>query len=138
MPDPERLSEATRHGTISYVTIPARDPITSGVFYEAVFGWTLTPPEDERVSWTLGPRDNQRVPFRDASAEVIGAFVAGRAPSEDGVLLHVAVEDIDATLREIEARGCEIVEPVRSEGDLRVALFRDPGRNVIGIWEAAG
>ena len=125
-----------RHGKVGYITIPARDPITSGVFYEAVFGWTLSPPDEERVSWVLGPRDNQRVPFSDTPLGVIGAFVAGRGPSSDGVLVQIYVEDIEAALREIEARGCEVVEPVRAEGGIKVAQFRDPGGNVIGIWEA--
>lgn len=126
-----------QHGKVSYIAIPARDPITSGVFYEAVFGWTLSPPDEERVSWTLGPRDNERVPFSDTSLGLIGAFVAARGPSSDGVLLHIYVQAIEDVLREIEARGCDVVEPVRSERGIRVAQFRDPGGNVVGIWEAA-
>ena len=125
-----------RHGRVSYIAIPARDPITSAVFYEAVFGWRLTPPNDVRVSWTLGPRDNERVPFSDTEGGLVGAFVADLGPSPDGVLIHVYVDDIDAALREIEGRGCEIVEPARDEGDLRIARFRDPGRNTIGVWAA--
>lgn len=122
---------------VSFLAIPARDPITSAVFYEAVFGWTLTPPEGERVANTLGPRDNARVPFSDTSAGVSGAFVAARGPSADGPLLHIYVDDIEQVLREIEARGCEIVESIHVEGDIRVATFRDPGRNVVGIGEHA-
>jgi predicted enzyme related to lactoylglutathione lyase len=125
------------HGKVSYIAIPARDPITSGVFYEAVFGWTLTPPDDVRVSWTLGPRDNERVPFSDTANGLIGAFVATLGPSADGVLLHIYVDGIEEILQEIEGRGCEIVEPVTSEAGVKFARFRDPGRNVIGVWEAA-
>lgn len=143
MPDDSELlpggvePHLARHGKIAYIAIPARDPITSGVFYEAVFGWTLRPPDDERVAWTLGPRDNERVPFSDTPAGIIGAFVAARGPSSDGVLVQIYVEDIEGVLREIEARGCEVVEMVRTEGGIRVAQFRDPGGNVVGIWEAA-
>jgi predicted enzyme related to lactoylglutathione lyase len=134
---PPHLAHLAHHGRVSYITIPARDPITSAVFYEAVFGWTLTPPEGDRVANTLGPRDNAHVPFRDTSSGVSGAFVAARAPSADGPLLHIYVDDIEQVLREIEARGCEIVESVRADGEIRVARFQDPGRNVIGIWERA-
>lgn len=125
------------HGKVAYIAIPARDPITTGVFYEAVFGWTLSPPDGERVAYTLGPRDNERVPFSDAPTGLIGAFVAARGPSSDGVLLHLYVDDIEGTLREIEARGLEVVEPLRIEDGIRVAEFRDPGGNTIGIWESA-
>lgn len=124
------------HGRVSFVAIPARDPITSAVFYEAVFGWTITPTEDERVWWTLGPRDNHRVPFSDTTTGLIGAFVADRGPTGDGVLLHIYVDGIEGIVQEIEARDLEVIEPVREERGMKVALFRDPGRNVIGIWEA--
>ena len=123
------------HGKVAYIEIPARDPITSGVFYEAVFGWTLTSVPDDRVSYTLGPSDNQRVPFSDTPTGLIGAFVAARGPSMDGVSLNIYVRDLLATLRDIEGRGCEIVEAPRAEGALRVARFRDPGGNIMGAWE---
>jgi len=126
-----------RHGRVSHITIPARDPITSAVFYEAVFGWTLDPPDGERVTNTLGPRDNARVPFSDTPSGLVGAFVAARAPSSDGPLLHIYVEDIEEVVREIEARGCQIVAPMRTEGGVRVATFHDPGGNVVGIWQRA-
>jgi len=123
------------HGRVSYLEIPARDPITSGVFYEAVFGWTLSPPDAERVAYTLGPRDNSRIPFSDTSTGLIGAFVAARGPSSEGLAIHIYVDDIEGVVREVEARGCEILEPVRVEAGIRVAQFRDPGKNVIGVWE---
>ncbi|MDA0815271.1 MAG: hypothetical protein O2924_01685 [Chloroflexi bacterium] len=47
------------------------------------------------------------------------------------------MEDIDHVLEEIEARGCEILEPVHTEQGVRVAQFQNPGGNVIGIWERA-
>lgn len=125
------------HGRVSYITIPARDPITSAVFYEAVFGWTLSPMQGERVAYTLGPRDDARVPFSDTPSGLIGAFVAARGSSSDGPVLHIYVEDIESVLREIEARGCEILEPVHTEGGIKVARFQDPGRNAVGIWERA-
>ncbi len=129
-------SHLAQHGRVSYLAIPARDPITSAVFYEAVFGWRITAPDDDRVAWTLGPRDNERVPFSDTPSGLAGEFVASLGPSPDGVLIHVYVDGIEGVLREIEERGCEVVEPVRDDGGLRFARFRDPGQNVIGIWEA--
>jgi len=105
------------------------------VFYEAVFGWTVSPPDGARVAHTLGPRDDARVPFSDMPSGLIGAFVAGRGPSSDGPVLYIYVEGIENVLQEIEARGCEILEPVHAEGGIRAAQFHDPGRNVVGVWE---
>ncbi|MCA9850294.1 MAG: VOC family protein [Dehalococcoidia bacterium] len=127
----------TQHGKLSFVAIPARDPITSAVFYEAVFGWTLSPPDDVRVSWTLGPRDNERVPFADVASGLVGAFTADRGPAKDGPLLHIYVDGIRDTVREIEARGCEVVEGVHTEHGIQLAQFRDPGGNTMGVWELA-
>lgn len=61
----------------------------------------------------------------------------GADPLPTGRLLYIYVEDLDRILQEIESRGCEILEPVHFERGVRVAQFRDPGRNVTGIWERA-
>jgi hypothetical protein len=67
---------------------------------------------------------------------MIGAWVTGRVSSEEpGVLPYIYVHGIDATLERIRTRGREIVKPAYPEGDLWVATFRDPGGNVIGIWQ---
>lgn len=143
MPDESELltggveSHLAHHGKVAYVAIPARDPITSAVFYEAVFGWTLDPPDDKRVVWELEPWDNTQVPFSDVANGIVGVFTGTRGASSDGVLLGIYVNDIEGTLREIESRGCEVVEPVHLEGAIRIARFRDPGGNVVGIWERA-
>ncbi|MCK9486465.1 MAG: VOC family protein [Dehalococcoidia bacterium] len=126
------------HGKVSYIAIPARDPITSGVFYEAVFGWTLSPLEDERVWYTLGPRDSQRVPFSDTDSGLVGAFVADRGATSDGVLFQIYVDDLEAVMLEVHARDLEVVDEPHTEDGITAARFRDPGGNVIGVWTAAG
>jgi len=57
--------------------------------------------------------------------------VAGEA----GVVPYVFVERVDETLEMAVAQGGEIVTPPYPEGDLRVATFRDPAGNVIGVWQ---
>ena len=112
-----------RPGKLSYVQIPADDPLAAGAFYEAVFGWSIR-------------GDAQHLSFTDASGELIGAFVSGRAISRDpGILPYVSVADIDAAIDLIVARGGLVVRDPYPEGDLWVATFRDPAGNVIGIWQ---
>ena len=48
---------------------------------------------------------------------------------------YVFVENLDEALERIQARGCEVVEEPYPEGDLWVALFRDPAGNVVGVWQ---
>jgi predicted enzyme related to lactoylglutathione lyase len=54
---------------------------------------------------------------------------------EAGVLPYVFVERVDETLEKVVAQSGEVVRQPYPEGDLRVATFRDPAGNVIGVWQ---
>jgi len=120
-----------RVGGISYLRIPAPGPQASAAFYEAVFGWKTR-------------RDRDDPGFEDGSGHVIGHFRADHAVAgEGGVRPYLFVENVDETLEKIADAGGEVVTDPYPEGDLWVALFRDPGGNVVGVWqqgprEAAG
>ena len=103
--------------------IPAKDPRASAAFYGDVFGWTVDATRADPS-------------FEDGSGHVIGHFVADLAVSgEAGVRPYVFVESVDDTLERASAQGGAPVEAPYAEGDLRVATFRDPAGNVIGIWQ---
>ena len=71
-----------------------------------------------------------------AAGAMIGEWVTGRVTSQDsGILPYIYVHGIDAVLERIRASGGEIIKPPYPEGNLWVATFRDPGGNVIGIWQ---
>jgi predicted enzyme related to lactoylglutathione lyase len=112
-----------RPGGISYLRIPAPDPEASTVFYEAVFGWEMR-------------RGRADPAFEDGSGHVIGHFRADHeVAGEGGVRPYVFVENLDETLAKARALGAEVVEEPYPEGDLWVALIRDPGGNVVGVWQ---
>ena len=114
-----------RIGGVSYLQIPADDPRRSAAFYEAVFGWRMG-------------GDPDRPSFEDGTGHVIGHFVAGETVAgEAGVRPYVFVERVDETLEKVVAEGGEVVEAPYPEGDLRVATFRDPAGNVLGVWQTA-
>jgi predicted enzyme related to lactoylglutathione lyase len=114
-----------RAGGVSYLRIPAADPRASAAFYAAVFGWTV---EAERAEPS----------FEDGSGHVIGHFIADLpVAGEAGVLPYVYVDDVEATLERATTEGGEIATAPYPEGDLRVATFRDPAGNVIGVWQRA-
>ena len=111
-------------GKLSYIQIPATDVEKTATFYADVFGWTLRGGKQHRS-------------FTDASGELIGAFMPERAISrEPGILPYIYVESVDGALERIAAHGGEVDTPPYAEGALRVARFRDPSGNVIGIWNA--
>jgi predicted enzyme related to lactoylglutathione lyase len=122
--DPGVEGTVARPGGVSYLRIPARDVPQSADFYRAVFGWQL--------------RGTAEAPsFSDGTGHVIGHWrtdlpVAGEA----GVLPYIYVTDLDATLRAAADRGTELVTAPYQEGNLWIAVIRDPAGNFIGIWQA--
>jgi predicted enzyme related to lactoylglutathione lyase len=110
-----------RPGDVSYLRIAAPDPARSASFYSAAFGWTIRP---------------DSTAFADGTGHVIGHFmpdlpVAGEA----GVVPYVYVPDIDETLARVRDAGGEVTRPPYPEGDLWVAMTRDPAGNAIGVWQ---
>jgi uncharacterized protein len=112
------------NGKICYVEIPATDVEASAAFYEAVFGWRLR------------TRGDGATAFDDTIGEVSGTWVTGRPPASDpGLLLYVMVDDAEATVEAIVAHGGEVVQPIGGDAPEITARFRDPGGNVIGIYQ---
>ena len=112
-----------RVGGLSYLRIPATDPQQSAAFYAAVFGWSVR-------------ADREDPAFEDGTGHVIGHFVADLTPAGDaGVRPYVFVDRVDDTLDAVIAHGGEVVTAPYPEGDLRVATFRDPAGNVVGVWQ---
>ena len=117
------MSEPT-HGKICYLQIPATDVQRSSAFYAAVFGWRIR------------RRGNGAVAFDDATGQVSGAFVVGRAPSPQvGLLVYIMVDSVAATVEAVAAHGGEIVQPIGVDAPEITARFRDPGGNVLGIYQ---
>jgi predicted enzyme related to lactoylglutathione lyase len=112
------------NGKICYVEIPATDIERSSRFYADVFGWQLR------------HRGDGRVAFDDTPGEVSGTWVTGRPPSaEPGLLLYIMVDSVAATIDSVIAEGGEIVQPIGGDAPEITARFRDPGGNVIGLYE---
>lgn len=115
------------NGKICYVEIPADDVEASAAFYEAVFGWRLR------------KRGDGATAFDDTLGEVSGTWVTGRPPAPDpGLLLYVMVDDAEAAVEAIVAHGGELVRPIGGDAPEITARFRDPGGNVIGIYQEPG
>ena len=111
-----------RRGGISYVEIACSDPARAADFYEAVFGWIVR-------------RDGAEPAFSDGGGHVIGHFVDRGADSGTcGILPYIYVDDVGETLQAVADHGGETLMQPRPEGTLRVASFRDPESNVLGVW----
>ncbi|HTE00948.1 MAG TPA: VOC family protein [Mucilaginibacter sp.] len=115
------------NGKICYVEIPATDINESADFYSKIFGWTIR------------TRGDGRTAFDDGIGEVSGAWILGRKPStEPGLLISVMVDDIEETIKALEANGSKIVNRINISDTEFVAWFVDPAGNVIGLYQHPG
>jgi predicted enzyme related to lactoylglutathione lyase len=112
------------NGKICYIEIPAKDIARSADFYKRVFGWNIRESDEGGTS------------FDDSVGEVSGMWVLGRPPSSvPGLLVSIMVDNMAATLEAIVANGGEIVQPVGADLPAITARFRDPGGNVISLYQ---
>jgi predicted enzyme related to lactoylglutathione lyase len=103
---------------------PPSTSARSAVFYEAVFGWGIR------------KRGDGSTAFDDGVGEVSGTWVTGRPPSgQPGLLIYVMVDSVAATVDAVVANGGVIVQPIGADAPEITARFRDPGGNVIGLYQ---
>ena len=112
------------NGKICYVEMPASDIARSAEFYQRVFGWNVR------------KRGDGSTAFDDTTGEVSGSWVLGRPPaSKAGLLFYIMVDSVVATLEKIVANGGELVQAIGADAPEITARFRDPGGNVIGLYQ---
>ncbi len=114
----------SKNGKICYVEMPATDIARSPDFYKQVFGWNVR------------KRGDGATAFDDTTGEVSGSWVQGRPPAaKPGLLFYVMVDSVADTLKAVVAHGGEIVQPIGADAPEITARFRDPGGNVIGLYQ---
>jgi predicted enzyme related to lactoylglutathione lyase len=112
------------NGKICYLEMPATDIARSAEFYKHVFGWNIR------------KRGDGTTAFDDTTGEVSGAWVLGRpAASAPGLLFYIMVDSVAAAVDAVVASGGEIVQPIGVDAPEITARFRDPGGNVIGLYQ---
>ena len=112
------------NGKICYIEIPATDIQLSADFYTNVFGWQTR------------KRGDGHLAFDDTTGQVSGTWVTGRPSSPaPGLLIYIMVDDVNVTIDTIVANGGEIVQPVGADAPEITARFRDPGGNVLGLYQ---
>ncbi len=115
------------NGKICYIQIPATDIAQSVEFYKNVFGWEIR------------QRGDGSYAFDDGVGQVSGTWVLNRPPStQPGLLIYVMVDNVAATIQLIIANGGEIAQPIGADAPEITARFRDPGGNVLGLYQEPG
>jgi uncharacterized protein len=112
------------NGKICYIELPTEDIHRSANFYQKVFGWNVR------------KRGDGSIAFDDGAGEVSGAWVNGRPPAaRPGLLFYIMVDSVEKTMDAIVANGGEIVQPMGADAPEITARFRDPGGNVVGLYQ---
>ena len=112
------------NGKICYVELPTEDVEASAAFYAGVFDWQTR------------RRDDGRLAFDDAIGEVSGTWVEGRpASGQPGLLVYIMVDSVAASVDAVIAHGGEIVQPIGADAPEITARFRDPGGNVLALYQ---
>ena len=122
---------------VVHFEIPADDVERAKGFYGSIFGWQLqTMPigDGEYTIVMTTPVDEQT---QVASEGGINGGMMQRSPERPrSPVITIDVDDIDASLKEIEAHGGKVVTPKTPiPGMGATAYFEDPEGNVLGLWE---
>jgi uncharacterized protein len=111
------------NGKICYIEIPAADINRSATFYQKVFGWQIR------------RRGDGSTAFDDGVGEVSGTWVLNRRPAEPGFVIYIMVDNVVAACDAVTTNGGEIVQSIGVDAPEITARFRDPGGNVIGLYQ---
>lgn len=115
-------------GDFCHIGLFTNDPKKTRAFYESVFGWTF-----EEI-----PGFDTYLMFNTPGG-LGGGFDSGpnaETPGAAGPILHVEVDDIDATLAQIGGAGGSTIVPKTPISDEfgHFALFSDNVGNRLGLW----
>jgi predicted enzyme related to lactoylglutathione lyase len=109
-----------------HIELSTNDREASGKFYSNLFGWQVQQlPEMNYATFTTG--------------EGVGG---GFSPITDNnpagtVIVHVATDDIPATLTRVQSLGGKTVIPETEIPEMGwFAIFRDPTGNLVGLFKA--
>ena len=111
------------NGKICYIEMPAIDVERSAGFYQKVFGWQIR------------RRGDGATAFDDGVGQVSGTWVLNRRPAEPGFVIYIMVDSVAATCEAVNANGGEIVQSIGVDAPEITARFRDPGGNILGIYQ---
>lgn len=122
-------------GRVVHFEIPFDDGDRARAFYREVFGWQLMEmPEMSYTLVTTGPVDEQ------GSTEpgyVNGGMLRRESPNE-GPIIVIDVDDIEASLATIEAAGGKTLLGRQPVGEMGfAAYFQDVEGNHMGLWQSA-
>ena len=124
-------------GKVVHFEVPFDDAERALAFYRDVFGWQITSmPEMQYNLVSTGPAGEDGGPTEPG---YIGGGMLSREDPVTSPVIVLAVDDIDATLQQVESHGGTTVMPKQPVGEMGfAAYFTDSEGNLLGLWQSAG
>jgi len=122
-------------GRVVHFEIPFDDGDRARAFYREAFGWELLEmPEMSYTMVTTGPSGESG----PEEPGYIGGGMLRRESPNEGPVVVIDVQDIDASLATIESLGGSMLVPRQQVGDMGwAAYFKDVEGNIMGLWQSA-
>ncbi len=124
-------------GKVVHFEVPFDDAERALAFYRDVFDWQITSMPEMRYNLvSTGPAGEDGGPTEPG---YIGGGMLSREDPVTSPVIVLAVDDIDATLQQVESHGGTTVMPKQPVGEMGfAAYFRDSEGNTMGLWQDAG
>lgn len=113
----------------NWFEIPCKDISKAMAFYEKSFDVKFKTEE-------MGPLKMAMFPWQENQMGATGSLVNGPSytPSQQGTMVYMSVDDIEATLKKVTSAGGKILNPKTSIGKYGfIAHFEDVDGNRIGL-----
>ena len=118
------MAPQSHNGKICYIEMPATDIQRSADFFSSVFGWKVR------------TRGNGSTAFDDTTGAVSGTWILGRpAAAQPGFMIYIMCDSVEESMAKVVAAGCEIVQPIGGDAPEITTRFRDPGGNILGLYQ---
>ena len=125
---------AIKSNPVNWFEIPVKEIARARLFYEKVFRVELTPEE-------MGPYTMTFFPWLENAPGAAGSLMKGETyePSHAGTVVYFSVDDIEETLRKVNANGGRILLPKKSIGEYGfIAHFEDTEGNRLALHSMKG
>ena len=123
---------------VVHFEIPVDDVERAKSFYGSVFDWDLNTMQMDAGEYTIAtttPVDDSMMPT-DPGA--INGGLMQRSDHTPSPVITIEVDDIEQSLKEVEAEGGTTVTPRTAiPGMGAFGYFKDPEGNVMGLWETS-
>ncbi len=122
-------------GKVVHFEIPAKDVKRASTFYKDVFGWWTTDMPGMEYMMLGGTKVSDKGEFSE-SGSINGGMMKRSKPFEHPIIT-ISVDDIDASLKDIERKGGKTVRKRQDIGQNMgfTAYFEDTEGNLMGLYQ---